>query len=232
MLEDGISYPLAGESALGRIVIGSLLVAGSIFIIPLFLMFGYLVRVLEATANGDPEPPAFDDWGKMLSDGVKGTVVTVVYGLIPFALIAVSAGIGMGGAGSGNEAAAGVLGGIGVLGMLLSFIALFILYYLVPAALTNMAVEGNLGAAFDVDRLKEVLLSVDYLVAWIIPFLITFVVQAVTSVLAVVTFGLVLILVPTIQFYVNIAVFYMFGKAFGNVTGIGAPQQPSVTDAA
>ncbi|AFK19562.1 DUF4013 domain-containing protein [Haloferax mediterranei ATCC 33500] len=205
---------------------------GSFLIIPMFLLFGYLVRVLGATASGDPEPPAFDDWGGMAVDGVKGFVVTLVYGFVPFALIAVSFGIGMGGAGTGNDAAAGILGGIGALGMLVSFVALFVLYYLVPAALTNMAVEGDFGAAFDFSRLKDILLSVDYLVAWLIPFLIAFVAQAVTSLLVTVTFGLGFILVPTIQFYTNVAVFYMFGRAFGKVTGVGAPQQSATTGVA
>ncbi|PYZ03042.1 hypothetical protein C8039_12585 [Halogeometricum sp. wsp3] len=46
MLEEGISYPLDGDNALGRIVIGSLLIFGFIFVVPVFLLYGYLVRVL------------------------------------------------------------------------------------------------------------------------------------------------------------------------------------------
>jgi hypothetical protein len=231
MLEDGLSYPLAGDSALGRIVIGSLLLFGSFLVVPLILLFGYLVRVLGTTARGDPEPPAFDDWGEMFVDGLKGVAVTLVYGIVPFVLIGVSVAIALGGAGSGSDAAAGILGGIGLLGVLLSSVALFLLYYLVPAALTKMAVEDSVGAAFAVGDLTDVLLSVDYLVAWLVPFVIAFVVQAVTTVLVLVTFGLGALLVPPIQFYVNVAVFYMFGRAFGRVTGTDTDGQPTGTEA-
>jgi hypothetical protein len=231
MLEDGLSYPLAGDSALGRIVIGSLLVFGSFLVVPLVLLFGYLVRVLGATARGEPEPPAFDEWGELFVDGLKGFAVTLIYGIVPFVLIGVSVAIALGGTGTGSEAAAGILGGVGLLGGLFSFVALFLLYYLVPAALTNMAVEDNFGAAFAVGDLTDVLLSVEYLVAWLIPFVIAFVVQAVTTVLVLVTFGLGALLVPPIQFYVNVAVFYMFGRAFGTVTGMDAGQQSTVSEA-
>jgi hypothetical protein len=94
-----------------------------------------------------------------------------------------------------------------------------------------MAVEDNFGAAFAVGDLTDVLLSVEYLVAWLIPFVIAFVVQAVTTVLVLVTFGLGALLVPPIQFYVNVAVFYMFGRAFGTVTGMDAGQQSTVSEA-
>lgn len=53
-----------------------------------------------------------------------------------------------------------------------------------------------------------------------------------TGLLVTVTFGLGIILVPTIQFYVNVAVFFMSGKAFGKVTGITPAQTSSVADAA
>lgn len=225
MLEDGLSYPLAGDSAVGRIVVGSLLVLGSFLIVPLVLLFGYLVRVLASSARGDPEPPAFDDWGAMFVDGLKGLAVTLVYGIVPFLLIGVSVAIAIGGAGSGSDAAAGILGSIGIVGILLSSVALFLLYYLVPAALTKMAVEDSVGAAFDVGDLTDVLLSVDYLVAWLVPFVIAFVVQVVTTVLVLVTFGLGAILIPPIQFYTNVAVFYMFGRAFGKVTDAGPARQ-------
>jgi hypothetical protein len=231
MLEDGLSYPLAGDSALGRIVVGSLLVLGSFLIVPLVLLFGYLVRVLASSARDDPEPPAFDDWGAMFVDGLKGLVVTLVYGIVPFLLIGVSAAIAIGGAGSGNDAAAGILGSIGLVGILLSSVALFLLYYLVPAALTKMAVEDSVGAAFAVGDLTDVLLSIDYLVAWLVPFVIAFVVQVVTTVLVLVTFGLGALLVPPIQFYTNVAVFYMFGRAFGKVTGRDAGGQRTVSEA-
>lgn len=218
MLEDGLSYPMKGESGLARILIGGLLGVVSILIVPAFALAGYLVWVLAGAARGEPEPPAFEDWGTMIVDGLKATAVTVVYGLVPFFLIFLSIFVFAGGAGSGSDTAAGVLGGLGLLGMLLSFVAMVLLYYLIPAALTNMALEDSFGAAFDFGTIKRAVLSADYLIAWLIPFVIAFVVNVLVFFLAVTIIGLVF--VPFVQFYVQVAVFYMFGTAFGKVVGV------------
>lgn len=218
MFEEGLSYPLDGDNALGRIIIGGLLGFASVLVIPAFALLGYLVWVLRDSALGKDEPPAFDDWGAMIVDGLKATVVGISYGILPFLLVVVSVFVIAGGGASGNDTAAGVLGGIGILGILTSVVAMFIIYYLVPAALTNMALEDSIGAAFDFGTLKQALLSVDYLVAWLIPFVLAVVVNVVVFLLSVTVIGLVV--VPFIQFYVQVAVFYMFGVAFAKAVDI------------
>jgi hypothetical protein len=215
MLEDGLSYPLNGDNALARIVIGGLLGFGSFLIIPAFALMGYLVWVLGGAARGEEEPPAFENWGEMIVDGLKATVVALVYGIIPFALVFVSMFVIAGGGASGSDAPAGILGGVGILGMLVSLVAMFLLYYLIPAALTNMALEDEFAAAFDFSTIKQAVLSVDYLVAWLIPFLLAAVVNVVVFALAITVVGL--IVVPFLQFYVQVAAFYMFGAAFRKV---------------
>ena len=218
MLEDGLTYPIEGESAVARILIGGVLGFLSVLVIPAFALLGYSVWVLAGAARGETEPPAFEDWGRMIADGVKATLVALVYGIVPFVLVFVSIFVIAGGVGSGSDAAAGLLGGVGLLGMLVGFIAMVVLYYVIPAALTNMALEGSLGAAFDVGTIKRAVLSVDYLVAWLVPFVIVFVMNLVVFALAVTVVGLVV--VPFVQFYVQVAVFYMFGAAFGKVVGV------------
>lgn len=218
MLEDGLSYPLNGENALGRIVIGGLLGFGSFLIIPAFALMGYLVWVLDGAARGEEEPPSFENWGDMIVDGLKATAVTVVYGLIPFALVFVSIFVIAGGASVG-ESAGGIIGGLGAIGVLVSLVAMFVLYYLIPAALTNMALEDSFGAAFDFATIKQAILSVDYLVAWLIPFVLAALMNVVVFVLAVTVVGLVV--VPFLQFYVQVAAFYMFGVAFSKTVDVG-----------
>lgn len=227
MLEDGLSYPLNGDSALGRIVIGGLLGFGSFLIVPAIALMGYLVWVLEGAARGDEEPPAFEDWGEMIVDGLKAIVVSLVYGIIPFALVFVSFFVVLGGASAGDSAG-GILGGIGALGILVSLVAMFLLYYLIPAALTNMALEDSFGAAFDFGTIKQAVLSVDYLVAWLIPFVLAALVNVVVLLLSITVVGLVV--VPFLQFYVQVAAFYMFGVAFGKVVGV--PGSAGQADAA
>lgn len=230
MLEDGLSYPLNGDNALARIIIGGLLGFGSILIIPAFALMGYLVWVLGGAARGEAEPPAFENWGEMIVDGLKATAVSLIYGIVPFVLIFVSTFIAGSGSTAGGDTASGILSGIGLLGFLVSLLAMFVLYYLIPAALTNMALEDEFGAAFDFDAIKEVIFSADYLIAWLIPFALAAGVQillsAVTFVLVLSVVGIlalpfVILIGPFIQFYVQVAAFYMFGAAFGKVVGIG-----------
>lgn len=218
MFEDGISYPLRGDSALGRIVVGGLLTFGSFLVIPGIIVLGYLVRVLESAAYDEDEPPTFEDWGGLLADGVKGIVIVFVYGLLPLVLIGFSF-VSLGAGGASESGVAGLFAGFGVVGLLISFVALVVLYYLVPAALANFAIEGSMNAAFDFGTLKRTLLSLDYFVAWILPFVLAFLMNVVTTFLAFTILGIVL--VPFVQFYTNVAIFYMFGRAVGSVNDVG-----------
>lgn len=218
MLEEGLSYPFNGDSALGRIIIGGLLGFGSFLIVPAIALMGYLVWVLDGAARGEEEPPAFENWGDMIVDGLKATAVTIVYGIVPFLLVFLSVFVIAGGSASGSETGMGILGGIGLIGMLVSILAMFVLYYLIPAALTNMALEDSFGAAFDFGTIKQVILTGDYLIAWLIPFVLAALMNVVVFLLAITVVGL--IVVPFIQFYVQVAAFYMFGVAFGTVVDV------------
>ncbi len=212
MLEDGLSYPMQGDSWIGRLVIGGILLFLSFLIVPVFIFYGYLVRVLESTIEGDSEPPEWDDWGGLVVDGLKATVVGLVYGLIPTVVI-VGIGAGLIGIGSaaGNDGG-GLLAGFGLATILLLIPVLFLVYYLVPAALSNMAVEGRLGAAFDVGMLKRVVLTSDYFVAVLMPIVVGVVINVVAQVLILTIVGG--LLVPFVMFYGQVAVFRMFGLAF------------------
>lgn len=214
MLEDGLSYPVRGDW-IGRIVIGGVLGLLSVFVIPAFLIVGYLVRVLERTVAGDEVPPEFAEWGDLLVNGLVGTVILIAYTIVPVIAysILVAVVFGAGGAIGGD---AGAL--VGVVGLLLAlgFIpVLFLIYYAVPAALTAYAARGELGAAFDVGLLKPTLLSTEYLVAVLMPIVIAVITWVVAGVLAVTVVGL--LLVPFVQFYGQVAVFRMFGSAFASV---------------
>lgn len=214
MLEDGLSYPIRGDW-IGRIVIGGILGFLSVLVIPAFLIVGYLVRVLETTIDGDETPPEFTDWGDLLAKGALGTIITLAYTVIPVVVYAVVVGVvsGTGGAVGGDVGAL-----VGVIGVLLTvaFIpVLFLVYYAVPAALSAYAARGELGAAFDPDLLKPVLLSTEYLIAVLSPIVVAVIVWIATALLAITVVGI--ILLPFVQFYGQVAVFRMFGSAFASV---------------
>ncbi|MDB2237363.1 DUF4013 domain-containing protein [Halorubrum ezzemoulense] len=229
MIEDGLSYPVRGDWV-GRMVVGGVLGLLSVLVIPTFLVFGYLVRVLERTVAGDDEPPEFDDWGDLLAKGVVGALIALAYSVVPVVLYVVLVTV-VAGIGSGVGGDLGAL--IGVTGALLALAFLPVLlfvYYAVPAALTAYAVRGRAGAAFDVDLLKPTLFSADYLLAVLAPILVAIGVFVVSVVLLVTVVGSVL--VPFVQFYGQVAVFRMFGAAFADRTdGIDAGRE-SVGDAA
>ncbi|WP_253739178.1 DUF4013 domain-containing protein [Halohasta salina] len=232
MFEDGLSYPARGDW-LGRTVIGGLLVAFSFLIFPAILVTGYLIDALERTVAGDEEPPAFDDWGTLFIRGLVGTVITIVYSVVPlvvfgglaFVLIAV---VGIAG-GAGD--AGGIVAGLGVAALLLLGLLLlpvvFLIYYLVPAALTNYAIEDELGAAFDFGTIKPILLSSEYLIAVLLPLVVAVLLWIATSILGLTGIGL--LLVPFLQFYGQLAVFRMFGSAFKSVSGRSAARAGGIT---
>ncbi len=211
MLEDGLSYPIRDEWV-GRILIGGVLGFFAWLVIPAFLLAGYLVEVLESTVSGEETPPEFTDWGTLLVRGVIATIIAVAYGFIPIVgyLLLVVVVLGAGGAIGGD---AGVLiGGLGVLALLAFIPVVLLIYYAVPAALTAYAVEDRIGAAFDPSRLAPTLFSVEYLVAVLMPLVVSLILWAVTGVLTITVIGLVL--VPFVQFYGQVAIFRMFGRAF------------------
>lgn len=221
MLEDGLSYPTRGDNALGRIFIGGLLGVFSFLIIPGIALFGYLIRVLEDSARDIEEPPAFEDWGGLIADGLKGVLVGIVYGIVPFVLLVSAIAVTGAGAAAADRSAGGIIASLGILGILVSVLVLIILYYLIPAALTNMALEDRVGAAFEFGTLKRPLLSLDYFIAWLLPFVIAFLLNIASFFLLFFTLGIGIIVLPFIQFYVQVSIFYMFGRAFGSVVEIG-----------
>lgn len=225
-LEGAFRYPVRAPDAVERLFIGGLLSYGFFLILPVFVVLGYLLQVLDNSARGVAKPPEFSDLGEMIVDGLKFTFVTLVYGIVPLILVVISFVII--GSGQGTGSAGGILGGIGVLGLFLSLVAAVVLSYIVPAALTNLAVVGSMEAAFDIDTIKEVALSGDYLVAWLIPFVLAILVNVVVGLLWLTLIGLVL--VPFIQFYVQIVVFHLFGAAFGEVIDLDGSEETTESD--
>lgn len=229
MITDGLSYPVSGDDSLRRFLIGSLLGFGSVLVVPAFLQAGYLLRVLESGVREEVASPAFDDWGEMFVTGMKATAVTLVYGLVPLGLFVGSVATILGGAAAGVEPGV-LLTGVDLLGTLPTVGASVAVSYLLPAALTNVAVDGRVRAGFDAGRLKDVAFDGDYLLAWLVSAALAVVSFVVTVVLTLTVVGA--LLVPFVQFYVQMAVFYTFGRAYDGVTGAaddrGAVGEPSV----
>lgn len=216
MLEDGLGYPFRGEWV-GRIVIGGALTLLSFLLLPILPVYGYLVRVLADTIDGAAEPPEWTDWGDLLVTGIASIVIVIAYAIVPLFVygLVVFGLLGVGTAVGGH--AGGYLAGMGVLSMLLLLPVIAFVYYLVPAALANYAQGGSFGAAFEFGTIASIVLSVDYLVAFLLPIVVAILLWIVTFLLMITFVGIVLI--PFVQFYGQVAIFRMFGLAYRSVSG-------------
>lgn len=218
MLEDGLSYPVRGDW-IGRIIIGGALSFFSFLILPIFLVNGYLLRVLEGTVEGYEEPPEFTDWGTLFAKGVGAFVIVFAYALIPLVLYMIIISMFVGGGAAIGGDAGGFMAGFGLLAMFLAIPLLLVVYYLIPAALSNYAAEGEIAAGFDFGVIRDVVLTSEYLIAVLLPIVVAIILWMATFVLAMTVIGIVFL--PFLQFYGQVAVFRMFGVAFATVSEKG-----------
>lgn len=120
------------------------LLIGSILIIPAFLAWGYLLRIVEHTIYGSNELPVFDDWSRMFSDGLKYIVSNIIYFIVPLALIILSL-VGMGFSARSGSSQTAVYLLLLLVGLILNiFVAMVYIM-----AVGNMAYAERLGAAFE-----------------------------------------------------------------------------------
>ena len=210
MLSDSIDYLKDSDDAVTTVLLGGVLSLLGFLLIPTLLLFGYFVRVLELTGEGEPEPPRFERWGALLVDGVKAFVIGFVYLLVPAVVALVFVG---GGAAIADNA--GVLGAIGIVGGgLLTLVVGLLVWYAVPAALANFARERRFSAAFDFGALRPVLGTETYATGWLLGLVVTIVGGAIIGVLAIVPL-LGWLLAVLVAFYTQVMAFYIYGRAFG-----------------
>jgi hypothetical protein len=142
-----------------KVLIGGAFVLASSFIIGIFFIAGYWVRLIRNVAAGSARPlPEWDDLGAIFSDGLTAVGVAFVH---VFGVIAIVGGVGcaggmvlfgLGGAaahGRGEEAL-GALGGMGIMGLYFVFIILMLAMNLyLPSALARVALRGDFATGFD-----------------------------------------------------------------------------------
>lgn len=221
MLVDALEYPTRGESWLKTVLIGGVLLLLGFLIVPLIAVQGYMLRVLRGATEDAEEPPVFDEWEELLVDGVKVIGASFVFLLVPFVIAAAAVVFGGFAAFSGSEGS----GIVGLLLALLAFVGWLLAAYLLPAGLANMAREESFAAAFDVDVLRTVGSSTDYLVAVALAFVIAAVLGSVASALSAVLVGV------FVLFYLQVSVFYLYGRGFSEAME-GEPEPTSTVGGA
>jgi hypothetical protein len=213
MFQEALNYPRNSDSAVKNVAIGGALLFLSFLFVPALVVFGYVVRSLRNVMNGVEEPPEFDEWGELLTDGAKAFAIGFVYSLIPLAIAAVAvlasgvtAGIG------GNSAGSGLAVGLIVLvASLATFVVSLLLAYLLPAAIVSWIRNDSLTAAFSPAEIRVLAFSKTYATGWAVAFGIGLIAGVVTGLLSSVLVGG--LLAPFVTFYAYVAGVHAIGSA-------------------
>lgn len=165
---DAITYPLEDDDWQTTVLIGGVLSLLSVLVVPAFLVYGYLVHAVRERADGAAQPPQFDDWGTLLTDGVKAWVIAIAYMLVPLVVFGVTVGGSLMAMATGTRAGAGA-GLAGLFGGLVASFALSLVFgYVGTAAVVHFAVTRDLGAAVDFGTLRTLVLSPEYATPWLV----------------------------------------------------------------
>lgn len=222
MIEGAFTYPTERDDWVKTLLIGGVLTFLGVLLIPLFLVYGYFVRAVRDSIDGEAEPPAFGDWGAMLVEGLQAWIIGLVYLLVPLVVAAVTMGGAIAAMATGSRAGAGA-GFVGFFGGLaLTFVLALVFGYVAVVAVVNFAHEGRFGAGFDVGQLREVGLDPDYAVAWLVS-VVGFVVAGVVAGIPIVGW----ILGPFAAFYATVVAARLLAGGYLDATE-KADTSPSV----
>lgn len=242
MLGDAIEYPARGEDALTTVLVGGLLpvlsamiglvglalsvVLVGLALLPLALLpglalLGYYVAVLRGATAGESDPPRFRNWKRLLLDGLRFVAVSVAYA-VPFVLLTGGfvAVVAASESAVGNPVAEAIATVGAVLTALLAAGSLLAYAYLQPLALANLAREGSLGAAFDLETLRRAGLSRAYAVAWLLGVLVWIGGGALEGTLWVLVVGL------FVGFYADVARYYLYGRGLRRALSNASTDEP------
>jgi hypothetical protein len=195
------------------------------------LLSGYYVRVVRATYAGNEDPPSFGDWRELFVDGGYSVLIGLGYAL-PLVVLGIVVTVGFvalvgGGAAMGGSAAESAVAALGMLSLLLfallSLLAMaysLVVSYLYPISVCVYADTDDVRTSFSKERLLPVAKSSDYAVAWLVQAGVLFGIQTFVDMLTMVLIGYLLYpFLPFATFFVTVAAFYVFAKAYQNETG-------------
>lgn len=229
-IERVVTFPTNSDDWIKTILIGGVLTLFSVLIVPAFLVYGYVIRVLRAGIDGEEEPPVFDDWGTLLKEGVVAFVIVLIYQLIPLLVFFLTVGGSLAAIGTGSNAGAGI-GIVGLLGGLaLSTLLGLVFGYITLIGLANYAHVGTFGSAFDLDVLKSVATDGAYAVPWLYGVGVLIAAAVVAGLLGIVPFVGVIVGV-FVTFYGQVAAAWVWGMGFGDATGVGGDSDADIDPA-
>lgn len=207
MLGDALSYPSNGDDWLKTILIGGGLLLTSGLIIPMFILYGYTIRVLRSAAKDEDTPPSFEGWDELVIDGLKMFGISIGYLIIPYAISIISVFIGR---------SSMVL-------LLFSSLLLIVAGYTLPVAMTNFALTGDVKAAFELRQIVNAAFTTRYFISVVLALVVGGVLSIIAGLLSLLLVGLPLL------FYVLIVINYLYGQGCGSMLQTGSEDREQVS---
>ena len=195
---------------------GRLLILIILDIIPIvnWIVVGYAARVLRE-APGGKNPPKLENYGDLFVDGAKVFFASLVYMIIPLAVMgagiaSVAFAMFMGGGlipGTPRPIEGGslfVLGGTGIVLLLVVAILAFLALIVLGAAIAHMIEKGKFGKAFAFGEILDVIREIGWgrYLAWVVLVaIIAIVVGAITSAIPFVGWLIEVIIAPAVAVF-------------------------------
>ncbi len=177
-------FPFRSPDWRNRLLVGLALSLGSMLVpvIPLLFALGYNLEIMRRVGQGEtPELPAWEDWGRLALDGLKVMLVNAVYLLPGYAILFLSFGqyfaVFMGFSIFQPKSGEVGLTLVALTSMLMLFCCQAVVWVVfalcgfpLPMATAHMAVQGRLGAAFQVRRWWALLKAnkLGFCLAWVV----------------------------------------------------------------
>ncbi|MEG3224227.1 MAG: hypothetical protein BME94_01555 [Methanobacteriales archaeon Met13] len=218
IISDSIKYP---SSNWGKVLILGVIMIASILIVPIFLVYGYVFRIIKATLAGLDELPEFDEIGEMFVDGLKIFVVAIVYA-IPVWIISALFGVLMGGTMTATTATTLDPTMVWALfaGNIIFAIIAVIIGLIQVMGIANMAYyDGDLMAAFRFSEILDYISRIGwgkYIITYIVIAIIAFIGFLIGMLTLFILIGIILlplVIAPYIAMFGSRAIALLFAEA-------------------
>lgn len=150
MSMNSLKYPLDSDNLFETLAIGTVLVILSIFILPLFILVGYQMKIINYSSR-NKNVPKFEYYMEFVINGMKYALIAIVYVILLFLLMIITSFIG-----EINS----IIGGISLLVIILAYLTYL---YLIPAIMFEFAQKYKIEDAFDFKEMLSYAKSIEYL---------------------------------------------------------------------
>ena len=231
VISDSLRYPTSDWS---KLVIVGVLFLISFLIIPLFLVLGYMFRVIKASLAGVEELPAFEEWVEMLLEGIKLFLVYIIYSL-PAIIIAIISFISLwssltsltyitqaNGTTVTPDMFFALFGGTALIGLIIAGLYTLVIYPIMAVAIGNMAYyNGEFSSAFRFNEILSIISQigwVDLIIWYIVLIMVGIAIGFIISIIAIIPIigwiFLIFIVYPYFYLFYARAVAWLYSSAF------------------